>query len=137
MLSLLCPSWCPACKSFTPLLSVLYEEAQEEGIDFEVIYVSSDDSAEQSHQYMKEKHGDWLRIPFHKTASLKTKFGVFAGKEQSLFQSTKRRSGIPTLVIVNNEGKELEMLDCDDSGVIRDIESKGSAFLNRWESLQW
>ncbi|CAJ1939221.1 unnamed protein product [Cylindrotheca closterium] len=130
-------SWCPACKTFTPLLSVLHEDAQEEGLDFEVVYVSSDNSAEECNQYMKEKHGDWLRVPFDKTAEYKTQFGVFAGKEQSLFSSTKRRSGIPTLVIVNQEGKELDILDCDDAGVIKEIESKATGFLTRWDSMKW
>lgn len=135
---LACYSWCPACKVFTPLLSVLHEDAQEEeGLDFEVVYVSSDNSAEECDQYMKEKHGDWLRVPFDKTASYKTQFGVFAGKEQSLFSSTKRRSGIPTLVIVDAEGKELDILDCDDAGVIKEIESKTTGFLKRWESMKW
>ena len=86
---------------------------------------------------MKEKHGDWLRVPFDKTAGLKTKFGVFAGKEQSLFPDANRRSGIPTIVIVDREGKELDILDCDDSGVIKEIESKATGFLKRWESMKW
>lgn len=118
-------------------MSVLYEDAQEEGLDFEVVYVSSDNSAEECNQYMKEKHGEWLRIPFDKTAALKTQFGVFAGKEQSLFPNTKRRSGIPTIVIVNGEGRELDILDCDDAGVIKEIESKASGFLKRWESMKF
>ena len=130
-------SWCPACKTFTPLLSVLHEEAQEEGLDFQVIYVSSDTTKEQCNRYMKENHGNWLRISFDATAVLKTKFGVFAGREQSLFPTTKRRSGIPTMVIVSKEGNELDLLDCDSTKVIKEIENKGTAFLDRWESYKW
>lgn len=116
----------------------MHEEAQEQGdIDFEVVYVSSDDTAEQCQEYMAQKHGDWYRIPFDKTAAYKTQFGIFAGKEQSQFGSTKRRSGIPTLVIVDSEGKELDILDCDDTKIIKDIESKCSSFLNRWDSFKW
>jgi hypothetical protein len=115
----------------------LHEEAQEEGIDFEVIYVSSDYSSEQCEKYMNDKHGNWLRIKFDSTASFKQKYGVFAGAERSKFPSTKRRSGIPTLVLVDPEGKELDFLDCDNFSVIREIESKGSSFLNKWLSFKW
>eukprot|EP00980_Cylindrotheca_fusiformis_P010051 scaffold2220_cov75-Cylindrotheca_fusiformis.AAC.6 len=129
--------WCPACQIFTPLLSVLHEEAQENNIDFEVIYVSSDHSAEESLEYRKAKHGEWYSIPFEQTAAYKIKYGVFAGKEQSTFSDTERRSGIPTLVIVDPTGKEMDLLDCDDNKVIQEIEGKGTAFLKRWEAFKW
>ena len=130
-------SWCPACKAFTPLLSVLHEEAQEEDLDFEVIYVSSDSSAAQCDRYMKEKHGNWLRIAFDSANDLKKKYGVFAGREQGIFPGIKRRSGIPTLVVVDQSGSELELLDCDSYSVIRQIESMGTSFLDRWKEYKW
>lgn len=128
-----------ACQTFTPLLSVLYEEAQEVGKPFEVVYVSSDDSAEQCHNYMKAKHGDWLRIPFDSPLrnQVKEKFGVFAGREQSSFPSVQRRSGIPTLVVISPNGTEQAILDCDDSKVLQQVESKGVSFLDQWDAFSW
>lgn len=117
----------------------MHEESSEDGKDFEVVYVSSDDTVEQCHDYMKEKHGDWLRIPFDSPLrnALKEQFGVFAGKEKPLFPSVERRSGIPTLVVVSPDGKEQAMLDCDSSKVIQEVETKGTAFLDQWEQYKW
>ena len=137
-----------ACRTFTPLLSVLHEEAaeqqQQQGndntVDLEVVYVSSDDTAAQCHQYMKEKHGDWLRIPFDSPLKnqLKEKYGVFAGKEQqSLFPGVPRVSGIPTLVVINREGEPLASLVCDSATVIRQVERMGTSFLDQWQQYKW
>lgn len=116
---------------------MLHEEALEEGIDFEVIYVSSDSSSHQCSQYMQEKHGDWLRVNWDQRQSVKQKYGVFAGKEQSDFPDTKRRSGIPTLIIIGKDGEEKEILDCDNRAVLKEMESKGTDYLNRWTSHKW
>lgn len=117
----------------------MYEEAQEEGRDLEIVYVSSDVTAEQCQVYMKETHGDWLRIPYDSPFrnSLKERYGVFPGKEQSLFPSITRRSGIPGLVVISRDGKEQVMLDCDDPKVIQEVEKKGTSFLDPWEQYKW
>ena len=82
--------WCPPCKRFTPILKVchddcatpartphlhqqrtthhaprwqdLYEEVNEDDAKFEVVFVSSDDSAALAKEYMEEMHGDWLMV---------------------------------------------------------------------------
>eukprot|EP00529_Nitzschia_sp_RCC80_P042039 CAMPEP_0113484982 /NCGR_PEP_ID=MMETSP0014_2-20120614/24247_1 /TAXON_ID=2857 /ORGANISM="Nitzschia sp." /LENGTH=191 /DNA_ID=CAMNT_0000378611 /DNA_START=32 /DNA_END=607 /DNA_ORIENTATION=- /assembly_acc=CAM_ASM_000159 len=130
-------SWCPACKTFTPLLSVLHEEAQEDDIPFEVVYVSSDRSPEDCVSYMTKSHGDWLKVSWDTRNDLKQTYGAFAGSEQSLFPETKRRSGIPTLVVIDQDGNEKLLMDCDDSKVIKDIESKGTKFLDQWQQFKW
>lgn len=88
---------------------------------------------------MNKKHGNWLRVPFDSPLQnqLKATFGVFAGREQSQFPTTNRRSGIPTIVVVSKNGKELAMLDCDSSAVIQQVESQGTAFLDQWEKFRW
>jgi hypothetical protein len=115
----------------------LYEDAQDNGIDFEVIYVSSDDTSHECNDYMKSKHGAWLRAGWDDRQSLKQEYGVFAGREQPLFPNTKRRSGIPTLVVIDPDGKALDLLDCDNPTVINEIETKGSAFLDKWKHFRW
>jgi cytochrome oxidase Cu insertion factor (SCO1/SenC/PrrC family) len=117
----------------------LHEEAQEEGIEFQVVYVSSDDTAEMCSNYMTKTHGDWLRVSYEneQRRELKQRYGVFAGKEQREFPDTTRKSGIPTLVVIGRDGEEKAMLDCDDPKVLKEIESKGSGFLERWEAFKW
>ena len=137
-------NWCPACVTFIPYLSTLWETVQEEqGEDsntpWQVVYVSSDNSAADCAAYMNQKHADWLRIPYDSPLrqALKQKYGVFAGREQGDFVGTTRKSGIPTLVVVGPEGQEKAMLDCDSPAVLRDIQSKGVAFLDAWKAHAW
>lgn len=124
-------------------MSVLHQEAKEEGtnIDFEVVHVSSDDNATMCHDYMNQKHGDWLRIPFDAPLrqALKQKYGVFAAKEQADFppDTTKRRNGIPTLVVIGRDGTEKAFLDVGDSRVISEMESKGPSYLSQWQAHKW
>merc|ERR1711963_10040 len=79
--------WCPPCRQFTPMLKDFYEEA--EGI--EIVFVSSDRSAEDMTSYMKESHGDWLATEHNSAVAnnLKQKYGV---------------SGIPCLVVCKKDG---------------------------------
>jgi cytochrome oxidase Cu insertion factor (SCO1/SenC/PrrC family) len=122
------------------LLSVLHQEANEnDEFPFEVVHVSSDDTAAMCHEYMKKKHGDWLRIPFDAPLrqAVKQKYGVFAGREQDTFSTTQRRSGIPSLVVIGRNGEEKVLLDCDDPKVIREMESKGASYLAQWQAYKW
>ena len=136
-------NWCGACKKFTPLLSVLYEQVKEEAggdVDMEIIFVSSDDNKDDCTEYVTKHHGKWLMIPYDSAQrqELKQTFGVFAGKEQSDFgDDTKRKSGIPTLVVVSSDGTELDLLDCDSEEVHKEVETKQAAFLERWKDHVW
>ena len=60
--------WCPACTSFVPTLKTLYEEAEENNVPLEVVYVSSDRDETQMKRYMSKKHGPWLSVPYDSTA---------------------------------------------------------------------
>merc|ERR1711924_142937 len=76
----------------------------------EVIYVSSDEDAAACEKYMKEKHGDWLRIPYKSPLreEIKKKYGCFASKEAGNFPGVERRNGIPSLVAVEANGNEAD-----------------------------
>ena len=102
--------WCPPCRGFTPALAAAYEMANEDDKVFEVVFVSSDESAEALAGYMDEMHGDWLRLPFDSPLrnALKQHYGCFGAKEQPLWPKAARRSGIPSLVVVGPGGEELE-----------------------------
>merc|ERR1719389_337456 len=76
--------WCPPCAELTPQLAVLYEEVNEDEKQMEVIYVGSDDTKEEMDAYRKEKHADWLTVPWTHPLreKLKMKYGTYGGKEQ-------------------------------------------------------
>lgn len=60
--------WCSPCRDFTPVLCDFYTELLEETeppAPFEVVFISSDHSAEEMVGYMRAMHGDWLALPFH------------------------------------------------------------------------
>jgi nucleoredoxin len=56
--------WCGPCRQFTPKLKAAYESLRARGIDFEVIFVSSDRSEEEFTNYQSESMPDWLAVPF-------------------------------------------------------------------------
>merc|ERR1719466_625891 len=83
--------WCPPCRLFTPVLAEFYSDLVGAGEGVEIVFVSSDKSAEELMGYMKECHGDWLAVQ-HGTVlgqDLKKKYEV---------------AGIPTLIVVTREG---------------------------------
>ncbi|CAM9850611.1 unnamed protein product, partial [Laminaria digitata] len=55
-------SWCAPCKQFTPILKKVYNKLTEEGKPFEIVFVSSDKSAEEFTTYMGDM--PWLSVPF-------------------------------------------------------------------------
>lgn len=81
-------SWCGPCRAFTPELVKMRDRNDE---DFEVVFVSSDRSAEDQAKYMKDYDMEWPALPFEspKRGELSAKFGI---------------SGIPSLVIVDGHG---------------------------------
>ncbi|MEX1111311.1 MAG: thioredoxin-like domain-containing protein [Chthoniobacterales bacterium] len=80
--------WCPPCKAFTPELVKLRDS---EAGKFEVIFVSSDRSAEAQQKYMTNYKMNWLAVPHDSPLreQLQQKFGI---------------QGIPSLVIIDDQG---------------------------------
>jgi nucleoredoxin len=81
--------WCGPCRSFTPLLVKFYNDRRAAGKDdFEVIFISSDDSPESYESYLRDM--PWLAIPYQdvRVAHLKRHFKI---------------DGIPALVILDPE----------------------------------
>merc|ERR1712110_400015 len=54
--------WCPPCRGFTPLLKEAYGD-ELKGKPVEVVFVSSDQSADGALSYFNNDHGDWLLVP--------------------------------------------------------------------------
>uniref|UniRef100_A0A7S0WIC9 Thioredoxin domain-containing protein n=1 Tax=Hemiselmis tepida TaxID=464990 RepID=A0A7S0WIC9_9CRYP len=121
--------WCPPCRQFTPTLKDVYEETCENH-NFEVVFVSSDDSQEQMKGYMDEAHGGWLAVSYDSPLrdELKRKYGVCAGKEQESVGVQERRNGIPSLVVLQPDGRELSFGGCQE------LREAGPVAVKRWRA---
>jgi len=84
---------CPPCKTFTPILSQLYEDIKEDYQDFEIIFISSDKDQESFNKYFSTM--PWYALPFYKR-DLKDKLCI----EYDIKK-------IPSLVFIDNEGNLL------------------------------
>jgi len=85
--------WCPPCRGFTPELIKFYNEFKktEKGKNFEIVFVSSDRDPGSFDEYFKDM--PWLALPFSDR------------KTQAQLSSKFKVQGIPTLVILDSEGK--------------------------------
>ncbi|MEM1059934.1 MAG: thioredoxin-like domain-containing protein [Verrucomicrobiota bacterium] len=86
--------WCPPCRKFTPKLAKFYKKYSQRYGDFDVIFVSSDKSAEAMDEYMIDEKMLFPAVKFEDRKNL--------GKIDSY-----RAKGIPNLVFVDSEGKVL------------------------------
>lgn len=80
--------WCPPCRQFTPML-IKFRNAH--AAQFEVVFVSSDRSADDQQKYMKEAGMPWPAIPF-------------GSVQVPLLKRNFKISGIPSLIIVDGKG---------------------------------
>lgn len=88
--------WCPPCRMFTPKLVEWYNKFKPAHPDFELVFVSSDRSAEAMQEYIKGDNMPWPAVAFDKARS----------ETFSKFSS----DGIPYLVLIDAEGKPLTAL---------------------------
>ena len=67
---------CPPCRQFTPELMGTYEKLKADGKKFEVVFISSDRSAESFTSYAETM--PWLALPFNdaRTQMLKSLYEV-------------------------------------------------------------
>lgn len=102
--------WCPPCRAFTPNL-VKFRDSNKD--DFEVVFVSSDKSAEAQMGYMKETNMKWYTLPHRsiEANALKQKFAI---------------RGIPALIIVSPDG---ETVTKDGRG---DVNSNPGGAIKAW-----
>jgi len=84
--------WCPPCRGFTPQLSEWYiKDLKAKGL--EIVFVSSDNDEDAFKEYFGEM--PWLAVPYadrSRAESFDKKFKV---------------SGIPTIVVLDGEGKTI------------------------------
>ncbi len=82
--------WCPPCRQFTPSLVDFRNKNAEE---FEVIFVSFDNSGEEKKNYMSEANMSWLTVPGFRNREANALAQIFGVK------------GYPTLIIIGPDGK--------------------------------
>lgn len=82
--------WCPPCKKFTPKLVDFYDSKKKDN-NFEIIFVSKDNSEEAMEEYMEEFDMNWPAVKFSRIDS--SGLGKYSG------------SGIPCLVLLDKQGE--------------------------------
>jgi len=85
--------WCPPCRAFTPKLVEWYKGFKPKHADFELVFVSRDKDEAAQLEYMKETGMPWPAVKLSETKE--ASFGKYAA------------SGIPYLVLIDSEGKDL------------------------------
>lgn len=82
--------WCSACAGFTPLLVSFYEELEQTGKSFEIVFVSFDGTADEMFTHMTDRGMPWLAVPTggDKADQLTVRYDV---------------ASIPTLVVIDND----------------------------------
>jgi nucleoredoxin len=83
-------SWCPPCQAFTPVLCEYYR-THGGGTRFQILFVSSDESAEAMAAYMRDDAMPWWGVRFD-SASAQALTRAYAGE------------GIPCLVLLDAKG---------------------------------
>jgi nucleoredoxin len=85
--------WCPPCRAFTPVLAEYHKTVRARGIKFDVVFVSSDKSEEESADYYNGM--PWLIVPY-----------VDRERKTQLAQKYEVKF-IPTLIVLNAKTGEV------------------------------
>mmetsp|Transcript_19001 Transcript_19001/g.22849 ORF Transcript_19001/g.22849 Transcript_19001/m.22849 type:complete len:216 (+) Transcript_19001:100-747(+) len=116
-------SWCPPCKQFSPMLAGFYKACAKDA-KLEVVYVSSDKTIPSFEEYYATM--PWLAIPCEQgTAAIKN------GLAQKL-----QISGIPTLIILNGDGKFVTDAARDEVVAAGNDLAKRKALIESWKKIE-
>lgn len=97
--------WCGPCRSFTPILREVYQKAQAEEKNFEVIFSSWDRTPAQFNEYLSEM--PWKAIPYSNEKVRDAVTEVFSV------------NGIPSLTILDNTGAQVAVFREGATGAVR------------------
>lgn len=99
--------WCPPCRGFTPKLVESYNKMRANGVEFELVFASSDQDQAAFDDYFGGM--PWLALPF-------------GDKRKEQWSSVFKVSGIPVLVVLD---KDLEVVTMNGrSAVTKDPEGR-------------
>jgi len=103
--------WCPPCRQFSPTLMKTYKELKPKYSDFELIFLSDDNSLPDLQKYVKEEGFPWLAVP-------QTRL-----KELLIVAPTLGRS-IPQLLVMDRHGKVLiDSINMDRAVALKRLEA--------------
>ena len=85
--------WCPPCRAFTPKLVDWYNKFQPKHKEFLLVFASSDQDEAAMLEYMTEMKMPWPAVKF--------------GEKKESGLDKYASDGIPYLVLINAEGKDL------------------------------
>lgn len=86
-------SWCPPCRSYTPMVADVYRQAKQKKSPFEIVFVSCDNSEDEFQAYFKDHH-PWLAMDYN-------------DPDREAFMGKFSVRGIPRLVILKPSGEIL------------------------------
>lgn len=107
--------WCGPCRAFTPELVKFRNHCVQNGLPFEVIFISHDKSKDEMSKYMSEAEMKWPAVPYD---------SPLRGQIQKHFKV----GGIPTLILLNGKGKVVS------SDARWDVQMLGNKAYKRWQS---
>ena len=84
-------SWSPSCRKFTPDLIKFYDKAKKKISNFEIVFISSDDSEKEMLAYIKKAKMPWPIIKFEEIDKLD-------------FLKKAGGRGVPCVSVLNSRG---------------------------------
>ena len=105
--------WCPPCRAFTPSLVKFRDDNADK--DFEIVFVSFDNSEDEKKHYIEEVDMKWLSVAGARSEDgnkLAEKYGI---------------SGIPALIVLGPDGS---VITADGRG---DVSSNPDGALDKWK----
>ena len=111
------------CTGFEPSLMKFVSAADDAGKPVSLIYVASDRSKQDAMARANALGCLQVEYDGDARAELKKKFNVWSGSESPKFGFFGRRSGVPALVVLSEDGTEVAFIDA---------ERRGAGSLTKW-----
>uniref|UniRef100_K3WAK8 Thioredoxin domain-containing protein n=1 Tax=Globisporangium ultimum (strain ATCC 200006 / CBS 805.95 / DAOM BR144) TaxID=431595 RepID=K3WAK8_GLOUD len=105
--------WCPDCRNLQPSLNDFYARVNAETPQLELVFVGSDRTEEDQRAHFQDKQGPWWAVPFASEfrSELKRRYRVCVRREQEAVGVTDIKAGIPTLVLVQQNGELIRLFN--------------------------
>lgn len=119
-------SWCAPCTQFSPILKEFYKACAKKG-KFEIIYISSDKSLKEFREYFGSM--PWLTLPEGPGEES-------APEIKNRLAKTFKIQGIPTLMIVDKNGKFVTASARDDITKAGGHVAKALEVIEQWKKIE-
>eukprot|EP01031_Cornospumella_fuschlensis_P024385 gene24385-29480_t len=96
--------WCGPCRNYTPKLAAKYRQLQEDGANFEIIFLSADQDEEAATKYFAEM--PWKMLSYEDRAGMESMMEKY------------QVEGYPTVVLLDEQG-EVVSLDANNTIIVQ------------------